>query len=132
MPASSSGRKGSTTTNGSATLLRASVLVALLAVGLPSGWRWWQQHSSLNDGHAVLEVKSEWQFERRYRLGSAFDLAWVNGSISVWPAGAEAAAAAAAGDTKGALWYVCMSIGRLVLTYETRTHSTDCLLLYFI
>lgn len=38
-------------------MLRASVLVAMLAVALPTGWRWWQQHAALNDRGTVLEVR---------------------------------------------------------------------------
>ncbi len=114
-PAGSSGRKGkaatpqqakkkgSSSSGGSATRLLASssVLAALLAAGLPFGWRWWQQFSSLNDRHAVLEVAPGLQFAKRYRLGGStggFDLAWANGSISLWPAGVD--------DRRNALWCV--------------------------
>lgn len=112
-PSSSGPRGGRKKTNGDTTsssatpvttllLRRASVLVALLAVAVPSGRTWWQQQrNSLDDRHAVLEVAPACQFERRYRLGAAFDLAWANGSISVWPAGE-----ADDGDAKETLWCV--------------------------
>jgi hypothetical protein len=112
-PGASSGRKAqgaaaknntksSSSSSATRRLLTGSVLVALLAVGLPPAWRWWQQHSSLRDRHAVLEVARELQFAQRYRLGTAFDLAWANGSISVWPAGA----AGSSGESSNALWCV--------------------------
>lgn len=112
-PSSNGPRGGRKKTNGDTTsssatprttlmLPRASVLVALLAVAVPAGWTWWQQqYSSLDDRHAVLEVAPACQFERRYRLGAAFDLAWANGSLSVWPA-----EDADDGDVREALWCV--------------------------
>lgn len=124
MPASSGGRRASSsssrrstnTNNGpppsssSATatttittvMLRASVLVAMLAVALPTGWRWWQQHAALNDRGTVLEVRPELQFARRYQLGAGFNLAWASGGISIWRAHHDDASDA----TTSALWCV--------------------------